>query len=759
MSARLTSAAPRRTAVEQLAAWLGGAWSRLVTLGVALACVGIALYCAYQARWVAEPGRYADALWYGALCGALLASSRFSGRFAAGYSLSLSLAAAAQGAGEVLPAAADLFARAPADLITDLNVRALLLGDRAGAWVNAILTGGTLRDTGLFISLASLLLWQTAAWLLWSTLRRRAALAAILPLGLTLGLSNQLAGRPNAEYAAFLAAALLLIGHTAFVTAHAEWEKRRVDYTDSISIDWSVVNAILAVALAVPILAAPWVGTPAGWRALSDLFRAARAETADTASRLFGGVNPPRATVGAASARLPDLGQIGQPLPHGNEAVMWVTVSDPDPPPPQAGEPAAAYAGHYWRSRVYAAYTGSGWEPAAPDPAAAPAVAEAGAPPGRRVVTQHFELLVGAGPELFAVNVPVSVTLEAGRDLRLAAFAEPADALVLGDAAAYRVTSWASAAAGRVLSLTPREYPADIAAEYLALPASLPERVRALAARVAGPGATPFAQAERVQDYLRANYAYQLEVPPAPAGQDVVDYFLFDAPGGFCTYYASAMAVLLRAEGVPARVVAGFATGEFDFERRAWRVPASAAHAWVEVYFPGYGWVEFEPTPSQPRPDYGSAAAPEAAEQPTPPPETPTARPAWAWLAAGAGLAAAALWLWARRRAAHKQEPVSGLYWRMRGWLGQQGLRAPASATPDEFLAACAPALTARPTLWAAVRQATRLYAETAYSAHPVPGAAARAAAALWEQARGDRLRLWWARLRRPRSTRGSARP
>jgi hypothetical protein len=78
-----------------------------------------------------------------------------------------------------------------------------------------------------------------------------------------------------------------------------------------------------------------------------------------------------------------------------------------------------------------------------------------------------------------------------------------------------------------------------------------------------------------------------------------VDYFPFEALGGTCAYFASAMAVMLRTQGVPARVVSGYAMGEYDYSRGAYRVSVNAAHAWVQVYFPDYGWVEFEPTPAQ----------------------------------------------------------------------------------------------------------------------------------------------------------------
>jgi hypothetical protein len=71
---------------------------------------------------------------------------------------------------------------------------------------------------------------------------------------------------------------------------------------------------------------------------------------------------------------------------------------------------------------------------------------------------------------------------------------------------------------------------------------------------------------------------------------------LFERTEGYCNYYASAMAIMLRAVGIPARVAAGFAQGEFDDSLNAYRVLEADAHTWAEAYFPGFGWIEFEPT-------------------------------------------------------------------------------------------------------------------------------------------------------------------
>jgi transglutaminase-like putative cysteine protease len=107
----------------------------------------------------------------------------------------------------------------------------------------------------------------------------------------------------------------------------------------------------------------------------------------------------------------------------------------------------------------------------------------------------------------------------------------------------------------------------------------------------------PYDAVEAIQDYLRTQYSYRTDVPYPPAGiVDFVDYFLFENQVGYCDYFASAMAVLARTQGIPARLVRGYAAGSYDQEKGTYVVSAALAHSWVEVYFPAYGWERFEPT-------------------------------------------------------------------------------------------------------------------------------------------------------------------
>jgi hypothetical protein len=300
------------------------------------------------------------------------------------------------------------------------------------------------------------------------------------------------------------------------------------------------------------------------------------------------------------------------------------------------------------------------------------------------------------------------------------------------------------------LRAAPTEYPPEIAALYLQVPEGLPGRVRDLAAQIVAGVDNPYDRAVRLQDYLRANYVYTLDVPPPAEGRDAVDYFLFEAPGGFCSYYASALAVMLRTQGVAARVATGYAMGEYDRARRAYRVPASAAHAWVEVYFPGYGWVEFEPTSAQATFYRAAGEGPAVAPTSAPPVDegiAPVPAP-WrvgvaAMLVVGLGVAS---WLLTRRKGLRPltdRARALRLYGRMRQALRRAGVKDVPGLTPDEFQQESGTQLGERPGVTEALAQATALHERAAYSSHTVSGREVNAAEGAWRRARRNWPRLW----------------
>jgi len=174
----------------------------------------------------------------------------------------------------------------------------------------------------------------------------------------------------------------------------------------------------------------------------------------------------------------------------------------------------------------------------------------------------------------------------------------------------YQSTVLISTATSHDLLAAGTDYPGWVLDRYLQLPDGLPPRVKTLAQELADSAETPYDKAVAVRDYLRTlGYTHDIEAPPRRA--DGVDYFLFELRQGYCSYFASAMTVMLRAGGVPSRFVTGYVTEEiaeedadqdgghpshrWEDEQRTY--VSRNSHAWCEVFFPGYGWIPFEPTP------------------------------------------------------------------------------------------------------------------------------------------------------------------
>jgi len=143
-----------------------------------------------------------------------------------------------------------------------------------------------------------------------------------------------------------------------------------------------------------------------------------------------------------------------------------------------------------------------------------------------------------------------------------------------------------------------KDYPADIHGTYLQLP-NLDPRIAQLALLTTERDLTAYDKARTLENFLKTKYSYTLNLT-ANAGKDPLAQFLFETRAGHCEYFASALTVMLRTLGIPAREVNGFLPGEFNDLGGDYIVRASDAHSWVEAYFPGNGWVVFDPTPAAP---------------------------------------------------------------------------------------------------------------------------------------------------------------
>jgi len=142
------------------------------------------------------------------------------------------------------------------------------------------------------------------------------------------------------------------------------------------------------------------------------------------------------------------------------------------------------------------------------------------------------------------------------------------------------------------------DYPLDITATYLQLP-EIDPRIPGLARAATERAVTPYGKAVALEAFLKTKFGYTLNLTGSP-GKDPLAHFLFETRSGHCEYFASSMTVMLRTLGIPSREVNGFLPGEFNDLGGDYIVRASDAHSWVEAYFPGSGWIVFDPTPDAP---------------------------------------------------------------------------------------------------------------------------------------------------------------
>ncbi|MBX6395123.1 MAG: hypothetical protein IRY98_05285 [Alicyclobacillaceae bacterium] len=277
----------------------------------------------------------------------------------------------------------------------------------------------------------------------------------------------------------------------------------------------------------------------------------------------------------------------------------------------------------YYRGETRDVYTGHGWAaktPIAVDPRMYRALFEGrgdpwapeGALRGVPTKTVRQQITVENGPlPVVVAAYPLTRILEVTVSHQVTFRTDPHGAWVtLGNLAAgdrYTVESSVPAVVPdglkRALPAPPGALPPAVR-DDLQLPAEVPARVRELAWRVTAREETAYGKARAIADYLKSHYRYETRQVPVPRpGQDFVDQFLFESNAGYCDHFSTAMAVMARSVGLPARWVKGFAPGEPDPQQpegaavRRFLVRNSNAHSWVEVWIPGYGWVPFDPTP------------------------------------------------------------------------------------------------------------------------------------------------------------------
>ncbi len=316
-----------------------------------------------------------------------------------------------------------------------------------------------------------------------------------------------------------------------------------------------------------------------------------------------------------------ELGEIGE-IKKSSEVVMRVTVD---------GGLAAAQGVH-WRGVALTKFDGKRWYNDPQEPTTLSTGAEGG---WLRIDSQdsidareskygrpiHYTVLLEpiGSTALFFANEAESVRGRFSDDTGRAPFG-PRRSYLLQDFTGsifnpyhsyarmeYEANSLVPAPPAEAVRQAGSDYPDSIRAAYLQLP-TLDPRIPELAQQITARENNPYDQARSIELYLRSHYGYTLELSGTPPQTNALSYFLFQKRAGHCEYFAAAMTVMLRTLDIPARYINGFQTGEFNDVAGDLVVRASDAHSWVEAYFPGFGWLTFDPTPPSNEPPPGMFA-------------------------------------------------------------------------------------------------------------------------------------------------------
>lgn len=645
------------------------------------------------------------------------------------------------------------------DRLAELSAAAQALILRLLLWSRTILAGQPIYDPLVNALLWGSAFWGLATWAGWTLRRHSQPLHALLPAGAILALTAAYTDQAVVFLVLFLS--LLWCGEVLLAHFRREqaWSLARID-TPELNIEIGMTAIGVAIVLGAAALMTPSLSV----QRLADALRSWRAEVLGERAPL-GETLGLRARASRSSfetyrnAGLARSHLVGSGPELSQEVVLWVSLEGFNPTgslPPEAQGDQVSPPRLYWRTLTYDLYSGRGWYTGDTQEVAYPAGAsqsEAHAPFYPEGVRYRQQVRVfGSGSGLLYHTGEV---LAADHPYRVA-WRGPGDVFgVLIETDSYLVDSLLPSATGRQLRQSGIDYPAGVL-RYLALPPELPPRIRELALDLTITLPNPYDRALAIESYLRA-IPYTLDLPPPPPGVDIVDYYLFDLQEGYCDYAASAMVVLARAAGLPARLVIGYASGTWDASQARFTITATDAHAWPEVFFPGIGWVEFEPTGGLPAiaRDQEAGQADSYATMPELPPLGSGLRQMLdrQWILPASSLlitlAITCLWLayafptWRLRRLA-PEYAVMDVFRRLHRYGNRLDLEHPPGTTPHEYSSLLAVHLGHQALgVPEQVQLLTDLYARQAYGPHLAGEPERDQAVHAWLRLRPTLLRAW----------------
>jgi transglutaminase-like putative cysteine protease len=482
--------------------------------------------------------------------------------------------------------------------IPELQAKAYFVLLRWLNWVDAALNNRASADNYVFIFEISFLVWWLTYLGIWAIFRYGYTWRSIVPAGIVLLLNTYYAPKSILGFlVVFSLVALLLFVRTHLAEQQLRWREQRIYFNQDIALDFLRNGLIYSVIVLALAWLAPGLGRNLQVRTLLAPINDRWEQTAERWNQLYQGITRQTRPTAALFGKTLSLGGARN---VGNSLVFQVDTA----------------VGRYWRAVIYDTYTGRQWLNTAEEEQNynANQTVPIAAWDLREPLTQTITLMAPTGnllfgaPDIFRVNVPMATLVRAlptalsqatsNSEEPLSQAVEIAMArtrrrLELGES--YTVVSHYTAVTERALEGIEPSYPPEILELYLQLPDNFSPRVAETARTVTAGNEIVYAKVKAIETFLRG-YTYNEEIEAPAPDQDPVEYFLYEIKEGYCDYYATAMVLMLRSLGIPARIASGYAEGAYDEESFLYFITERDAHTWVEVYFPGFGWIEFEPT-------------------------------------------------------------------------------------------------------------------------------------------------------------------
>lgn len=468
----------------------------------------------------------------------------------------------------------------------------------------------TVPDPILFLIVMALLYWIISVIAAYMVTRHDAIWASVIPTGVVMLFINhydiRAAGDRLVIY--YLLLALLLIGRLTYLHHRSEWQKSGVFIMHETGMDIGRATIIAGVAMVLFVFSIPVSKTDIShlgrvWDDISRPWETVRHRFSNAFSSLKSS-NPIAQTV-TFSDRL----NLGTTISQNPEIVFTVIPTDP----------LSFGARFYWRARSYDSYLDGNWNSTITEhkdfnsgnfnltyPGS---ISNSGRTEDQvtfytRSTSQ--DILYTSGEPLFVSHGGQAILTflpDGNVDLEVL-LAVP----LVNPGEIYRERVSVSRPTIEQMQKSSYSYPSWVTARYLQMPKGFSPRIKALAEQIVQGKVTPYDKTEAITEYLRQAIKYNGSLPIPPSNEDPLEWFLFELKQGYCNYYASAEVMMLRSIGIPARLAVGYAQGQLDPQTGIYTVRQKDSHAWPEIYFNGLGWIEFEPTISQPARDWLSSA-------------------------------------------------------------------------------------------------------------------------------------------------------